>query len=203
MTADPLESLLRPFAAALNRQLRAHTPARALCRELAGRNVAVRVKDTGLAAWFLIDPDGVRIVGGSDAEPDLVLTGSLLALGGLVAGDSRAAIREGRVALVGDAELAEQFQRLLGYARPDLEEGLAAVIGDTAAHRVGRLAREVGDWTRRTASTVQANVGEYLTEERGDLPARGETDEFYADVERLRDGVERAEARLRLLERSD
>ena len=43
---DPLEQLLRPLAGMINRQVRAKTPARRLCAELAGKVVAVRVRNT-------------------------------------------------------------------------------------------------------------------------------------------------------------
>ena len=51
MTAmNPLESLLRPAAAMINRQIGAMTPARELCAELDGRVFAMRVPDTALTA---------------------------------------------------------------------------------------------------------------------------------------------------------
>jgi ubiquinone biosynthesis protein UbiJ len=45
------------------------------------------------------------------------------------------------------------------------------------------------------------NTAEYLQEESRVVPAALEAQAFYDDVERLRDGVERAAARLARLER--
>jgi ubiquinone biosynthesis protein UbiJ len=45
------------------------------------------------------------------------------------------------------------------------------------------------------------NTAEYLQEESRALPAALEAQAFYDDVDRLRDGVERAAARLARLER--
>jgi len=44
-------------------------------------------------------------------------------------------------------------------------------------------------------------MGEYLTEESRDLPARPEVEDWIAQVDRLREDADRLEARLALLER--
>jgi ubiquinone biosynthesis protein UbiJ len=48
---------------------------------------------------------------------------------------------------------------------------------------------------------MRMNAAEYLQEESRAVPAALEAEAFYSDVERLRDDVERAEARLVRLER--
>jgi ubiquinone biosynthesis protein UbiJ len=96
---------------------------------------------------------------------------------------------------------AERFAALLKHARPDLEEELSHWIGDVAAHELGRAAANAGAWFRRAAAALRMNTAEYLQEESRALPAALEAQAFYRDVERLRDDVERAAARLVRLER--
>jgi ubiquinone biosynthesis protein UbiJ len=62
---------------------------------------------------------------------------------------------------------------LLTHARPDIEEELSAVIGDTAAHGLGEFA-----------------------EESRDVPSRYEVDQFSKRVNELRDDVDRLAARI-------
>ena len=112
-----------------------------------------------------------------------------------------AALRGGAVHIEGDAEVAQTFSELLKQARPDLEEELSRVIGDVAAHQVGNVARSALGFARRAADTFAQNVAEYLQEEGRDVPSRTEADEFVTGVDRLRDDVDRLEARLQLLER--
>jgi ubiquinone biosynthesis protein UbiJ len=81
-----------------------------------------------------------------------------------------------------------------------LEEELSRVIGDVAAHQVGNAARAFLEFGRRAAGTLAQNVAEYLQEEGRDVPARTEAEEFNVEVDRLRDDVERLEARLALLQ---
>jgi ubiquinone biosynthesis protein UbiJ len=105
------------------------------------------------------------------------------------------------VRIEGDAEVAQRFRELLAVARPDVEEELALVLGDVAAHRIGRFARGVLQWGRAATDSLATNVVEFLQEEGRDLPTRVETEEFLAGVDRLRDDAERFEARLARLER--
>lgn len=197
---DPLERLLRPMAAMINREVRAKTPARELCRELAGRTVAVRVRNTGLAMVFVIDADGLDLAFGATDEPDVVITGSLVSLAALAARGGDPALRDGSIELTGDVYTARAFQQLLAYGRPDIEEELSGIVGDAAARGIGEFARGVGRWARDVRQNMGRNVSEYLQEESRALPSRYEIEKFREKVNTLRDDVDRLEARIRRLE---
>ncbi len=197
---DALRALLQPAVAMVNRQIAESTPARELCDELDGKSVAIRVRGAGLAICLAVAGRRLEFRDLAATEPDVVLTGSLIALGGLAGENGEELIRSGRIDLTGDAGVADDFRRLLGYGKPDWEEQLSGVIGDTAAHGLGNIIRDVARWGRDAKSTMEQNVGEYLQEESRALPSRYEVDQFRADVQRLRDDVARAEARIALLE---
>ena len=199
---DTLEALFRPLTTLINRQIKATTPARELCAELDGKVIAVRVKDTALAMYFCICPDEIALFGDFDGEPDVIIGGSILTLARLAGTTGEEALRRGSLELTGDAEVAQAFQKLLGYGKPDIEEELSGIIGDVAAHRLGELARSVGNWGREAGSTLRQNISEYLQEERRDVPSRYEIEAFTRHVDALRDDVARFEARLRRLERT-
>ena len=198
---NTLDALMRPAVSLINRQIRNKTPARELCASLEGTVVAVRVRDTALAMYFLVGNDALEIRSYADA-PDVVISGSLLALARLAGQSAEDAIRDGSVELIGDAEIAQSFQQLLAYGRPDIEEELSGVFGDVAAHGLGDIARNVGRWGKNAHDTVRQNVREYLQEESRTVPSRYEVDAFRNQTETLRDDVERFEARLRRLENS-
>ena len=187
---------MQPLANALNRNIREITRARELCAELDGTVAAVRVRNSSLAMFFVIDDGELTLSGPADVEPEIVIEGSLISLAKLATGGDESAIRAGEVQLVGDAAKAQAFRDLLAAARPDPEEELSAVIGDTAAHGIGEFARGVGDWARDAGRTMGENVREYLQEESGDVPNRDEVEAFGAAVNDLRDDVERLAARI-------
>ena len=200
---DTLETLFRPLAALVNRQIKASTPARELCSELDGKVIAVSVRDTGLLMYLCVCPDEIAILGDFDGDPDVAITGTILTLARLAGTGGEDAIRDGSLELIGDAEVAQAFQKLLGYGKPDIEEELSGVIGDAAAHRLGEVARSVSDWGKAAGSTLRQNITEFLQEERRDVPSRYEVDAFTKKVDTLRDDVARVEARLKRLEQED
>jgi ubiquinone biosynthesis protein UbiJ len=200
---NPLEAALRPVANVLNRNIRETTPARELCDKLDGTVVAVRVRNTGLAMWFVVRDGLLELATDSDEDPDVLISGSLLTLARMSGDAGLEALRNGSLELTGDAHKAERFQRLLALAKPDVEEELSSVVGDAAAHRLGELARGRGEWGRNARSTMGANVREYLQEESRDVPSRYEVERFANDVGMLRDDVDRLEARINLLGSKD
>ena len=197
---DALDTLFRPVVAMINRQIGARTPARELCGELDGRVLAVRVPDTALAVYLRVTDGVVAASARSEREPDVVVSGSVLSLARIAGPDGESLFRDGSVTINGDALVAQQFQRLLRYGRPDLEEELSMVIGDVAAHGVGEFVRSAVQWVDETRRTMAGNVGEYLQEESRAVPGRHEVDAFRQDVNELRDDVARLEARLRAAE---
>jgi ubiquinone biosynthesis protein UbiJ len=197
---NSLETLLRPLAALLNRQIRSKTPARELCAKLEDRVFAVRVKDTALTMYIIAGRGELFLTNEFSDEPDVIATGSLLSLARLAGPDGDSEIRDGAIDLTGDQEVALQFQDLLRYGRPDLEEELSGVVGDVVAHSIGEFARRVERWGKETRSTLRQNVSEYLQEESRTVPSRYEADQFRKQVESLRDDVARFEARLKGLE---
>jgi len=193
---SPLEAALRPVTSMLNRNIRATTPARELCNKLAGTVVAVRVRNTALAAWFVVGDEELELTTDCEAEPDVIISGSLLTLARMAGESGTSALRDGSLELTGDPHLADDFQKLLAYARPDVEEELSGVVGDAVAHRLGKFARGVKNWGRDARSTMGANIREYLQEESRDAPSRYEVDNFAERVNTLRDDVDRLEARV-------
>ena len=73
------------------------------------------------------------------------------------------------------------------------------ILGDVAAHRLGRLAGMGADFGRRAAATGLANVAEYLGHERADLVPRAEGEQFLRGVDALREDLDRLQARFELL----
>ena len=200
---NPLEAALRPIANVLNRNIRETTPARELCDKLDNTVVAVRVRNTALATWFIINDGVLELASDYDGEPDVLISGSLLTLARMSGDSGLEALRNGSLELTGDAHKAERFQRLLTLAKPDVEEELSSVVGDAAAHRLGEFARGLGEWGRNARSTMGANLREYLQEESRDVPSRYEVERFAGEVGKLRDDVDRLEARINLLGRKD
>ncbi len=100
----------------------------------------------------------------------------------------------------GDAGLAHLVSDLARGLRWDVEDDLSRVVGDVAAVRLTRGARELAGGLRQAASRAQDNLTEYLGEESG-LGVRGaDFQAWAADRQVLESRLERLDARLRRLE---
>jgi len=185
----------------LNRCIGESTAARDLLARLAGTSFAVRVEGLGITA--VLRSDGERLRVDSDAEgATAALRAAPLDLLRLLRADGVSGVKRTRADLSGDLEVAERYARMLKLARPDLEEEVAKWLGDLPAHALGEAVRGVRAWLARAGAALRMNAAEYLQEESRAMPAPLEAQAFYGDVERLRDDVERAAARLARLERT-
>jgi ubiquinone biosynthesis accessory factor UbiJ len=183
----------------LNRGLPRSPRARVLCTELAGKSLAVEARDL---TRLRIRSNGVTLEVLRDAAAaDASLAGGALSLLGLLGGSPQALLQSGAVKMGGDTELAQKFHELLVLLRPDAEEELALLLGDVPAHQLARLGRRGLEFVRRAADTGVTNAAEYLGHERADLVPRAEGEQFLRGVDAVREGVDRAAARLENLAR--
>jgi ubiquinone biosynthesis accessory factor UbiJ len=189
----------------LNRNLPRSPRARELAASLVGKRVRVEARGLG---WVIIAESlntSIRLTRETtDGQPpDADISGSLLNLAALAGSHPEEVIQRGDVTIRGDAEVAQKFRELAMLLKPDVEEELSRLIGDSPAHQALRLVRLATGFGRRAAQTGVRNVAEYLAHERGDLVPRAEAEDFYRGVERLREDLDRVEARVHLKEHAE
>jgi ubiquinone biosynthesis protein UbiJ len=189
----------------LNRNLPRSPRASELCAALAGKRVRIEARGLG---WVLVAESmntSVRLAkeDGGERPPDAEISGSLMNLAALAGSHPEEVIQRGDVTIRGDAEVAQKFRELAMLLKPDVEEELSRLIGDTPAHQALRFVKLATGFGRQAARTGVRNVAEYLAHERGDLVPRAEAEDFYRGVERLREDLDRLEARARLIEPTD
>lgn len=145
-------------------------------------------------AGFASTPETLR-------SPDAVLIGAPLALLALAGADPQAPIRRGDVRIQGDGQLAQQYRELAALLIPDLEDGLARLMGRSVAHLAARGLRNASELLRTAAWNSAQNLAEFLAHESGDLVSRHEAEHVLRGVDELRERLDRLEARLSDLER--
>ncbi len=163
--------------------------------ELAGLERTLFLK-LGVEGVSLLNRDEVEAIG-EDRLADVTFEGSPPALLGMVAAMRRgdAAFRDD-VRISGDLSLLEAMKTAFQRLDIDLEELLSRLVGDIAAHEIGRAAKTFWAWGQKTGEALVTDVGEYLVEELRVSPSPLELEDFASDVDRLRDDVERLEKRL-------
>ena len=198
MTPD----LLRPLEDMLNRRIAGSSRARTMLDGLDGRSMELRFAATPLRIRMASASGALTIRPAGEESTDAVIEGTPLSFLRLATGDAAKSIRTGGMDVRGDAEIAEGFRRLLEAARPDFEEELSRFTGDVAAHYLAGFARDAASFGKRAGDTFARNAAEYLTEESRDVPVRLEVEEFLEDVDRIREAVDRLDARVAAAERA-
>jgi len=193
------EALLTPVQNLLDRGVEQSVSAAAMCARLEGKTLLVRPAAEGLCTYLIVTDGRLLLQSGLPEVADAEIRGSLVSLLRLATEDPQEMIRSGVVEMSGDTDVAEDFQALLKFVRPDLEEGLAKITGDPIAHEVGRAARGLFGWAAKARHSMARSVSEFLVEETRDLAAVTELEEYCAGVSDVSLGVDRAEARLNSL----
>lgn len=190
-----MTSLESPIVAGLNRLLESESWARERLAPFAGDTVEFALPP--LPALRLgIEPDGRLRPATREVAASLLVR---------LRPDAAAAFLRGEdhfmraIDVSGNARLASEVLVLVRHLRWDVEEDLASVVGDVAAHRLVGWASAFAAWQRDAITRLADSAMEYVLEERRMLVARGEFEAHVSEVARLRDALARLEQRLRRL----
>lgn len=141
-----------------------------------------------------IESDGGFVAASADAAADVLLTPDPGALPGWIGGGRMADLFR----VEGDGVLAADLAGAL--ADFDWVLALRPYLGDIAASRVDQFLQGVVQWRLKAMESAGRNLAEYAVYEQNLLAEPLAAREFIGEVDRLREDVDRLEARLRLLE---
>lgn len=153
--------------------------------ELGQSVVEVAVTDTGL-----LEPAAGR-------APAVTIAVPLATLPRLLARDPQA--RRG-VTVTGNVGLAADLEYLFANLHWDVEADLGRLVGDIAAHRIGRAGRAAAALPGAVARSVARSSRQFLTEEQPLLARPDDVSAFVDEIDHLRDDADRLENRIARLE---
>ncbi len=194
------DALLAVMEQAVNRYIALDPEGAAGFAALSGRIIGIEAKGFGTRVTVIPNAHGLQLFGAYDAPCDCLIRGTPLGLARMgMAERKETQLLSGEVEITGDTALAQAFNSALARLEVDWEEQLARAIGDPFAHRIGSQFRAAERWGQRTSESMTWNLKEYLQEERRLVPTRYEVEAFLAQVDTLRDDVERVAARIERL----
>ena len=177
---------------AINRVLAMDPEAAAMMEPLDGKLLGVSLGGINTSFYARVSGARLEIVEQPGIAPDLVIEGGVFDLAMLgMAASPESVMRDRRITMSGDVELARAMKTLLQAFDPDWEEALSQIVGDFLARKTGVGVRSLRDWLATARTSVTDTVGEILTEEKRLLPTRLRYQPHQVEVERLRDDVER------------
>ncbi|USD65219.1 SCP2 domain-containing protein [Vibrio sp. SCSIO 43136] len=108
-------------------------------------------------------------------------------------------IKQDKLVLEGDIQLAQAFSQLLADAKPDIEEWLSRVTGDVVAHTLVSGAKNTAQWVKNSAMRKHRHLAQAVTEEWRLAPPALEIAHFCDQVDDLRSQANQIEARIQAL----
>lgn len=100
----------------------------------------------------------------------------------------------------GDIACAQALYQCWQHRDLDWEGPLATMLGDPVAQAVSIGAKKFYHWASATYQARREDLGVYLQDEINVLPSSPQVEQFFKEVDVLRDDVARLEARLETLE---
>jgi ubiquinone biosynthesis accessory factor UbiJ len=195
-TIPNLPSPLAPVAATINHLLAQESWARAALRLHAGKVACIAAAPVELRLGVTVD--GMVEPAPADAAANVTIRLKLSDLP-LIAQNRERAFSY--VQIEGDAEFANAISQLSKSLRWEAEHDLEKVVGPIAATRLVGGARAAFEAFKTGQRKLAENAAEYFLEENPLLVRPAVTDQFGADVRRLRDDTERFAKRLANLEK--
>ena len=192
--------MLTGLEAMINKVLRLDPDSIERLKKLDGKSVKVVINDWNISFFVLPYAHGLQLLNEYHKQPNTVISGKLFGL--MKAGIAKAkttALFDESITISGDTQTGEAIRDVLKNLDIDWEEQLSKIVGDSLAHPIAHHAKKAVDLGKRTIRSLGDNVSEYLHYESQQLPPQQAVENFISDVSRLRDDVDRIEARINKL----
>ncbi|EMX0223963.1 SCP2 domain-containing protein [Vibrio fluvialis] len=166
---------------------------------LKGQVIQVHLKEINKTLTFIFSQQ-IDVLANYEGEPDCYLSLNLSVLPELrEQANITKLIKQDKLVLEGDIQLAQKFSQLMTDCKPDIEEWLSRVTGDVVAHTVVQGAKNVGALLSAQVSKHQNHLAQVLTEEWRVAPGPLEIAYFCDQVDDVKSQAARLESRLNQL----
>ena len=191
---NPAAAVDAAAASFINHLLRGASWAREALRRHTGKTARIEVFPLAVSLTVLASGEVAPAAAGAVPAAIARLSPGLALR--LAARDERA-WRE--IEIEGDTDFAAAIHHVARNLRWDVEEDLARVLGDVAAHRMAETGRAFQRWSEQAAGNTGRAFAEYWTEEQPLIAAARDLEAFARAVDELRDDAARLEKRIELL----
>ena len=166
---------------------------------LKGQIIQVNLKELNKTLTFVFSQQ-IDVLSEYEGQPDCYLSLNLSVLPELrEQSNITKLIKQDKLILEGDIQLAQKFAQLMTDCKPDLEEWLSRLTGDVVAHTLVQGVKNVGGLVAKQATKHQNHLAQVLTEEWKIAPAPLEVAHFCDQVDDVKSSAARLEAKLNAL----
>jgi ubiquinone biosynthesis accessory factor UbiJ len=200
-TLDPtvVVGVLAAAEGAINRALKYAPKTQADLAALSDQSIRIVIHQPEFQLTCLLGYP-IKLQSIAESKANASVEGSLSDYLTIVSSDDPALIN-GDLTIGGDSRLLQQLQRLLGELDIDWEAPIAAVTGDVVGHQIGRSLRGILAWGKTSRASIERQLKEFIIEEARLSPSEAELSDFYDDIRRLQQTIDRVDAKLKRLGR--
>lgn len=188
------------FETALRGALRADPATRAELAALAPGRLRLELSTPPVTLTLVFAPEDVHVEADRESAVDATVIATPAGIVDLVSGDRERAVMSGSVRMLGDGAFAIAALTVLARLRPDVQGPLGRLFGEAPTAAAGAALRRGGALARQMAGSSSSAGRDWLTRPEGPLPSRPEVARFLDEVDDVRLGAERLEARVRALQ---
>ncbi len=166
---------------------------------LKGQVIQLHIKELD-QSFTLVFSHQIDVLAAYEGQPDCYLSLSLTILPELrEQANITQLIKQDKLELQGDLQLAQKFAQLLSDCKPDIEEWLSRLTGDVIAHTLVQGMKNIHRQTRSYCQQQQHYAAQVITEEWRFAPPPLEIADFCDQVDEVKSHAARLEAKLHQL----
>lgn len=166
---------------------------------LKGQVIQVHLQEVNKTLTFVISQQ-IDVLANYEGQPNCYLSLKLAVLPELKdQANITKLIKQDKLVLEGDIQLAQKFAQLLTDAKPDIEEWLSRLTGDVVSHSLTQAVKNLGGLVQQQVARHQKQLAQVVTEEWRLAPGPLEVAYFCDQVDDLKSDVARLESRLQQL----
>ena len=181
----------------LNTLLKESPESKVALLRLKGKIIHVHLNEVNKDLYFVFSQQQVDILSKFEGKADCYLALNLSVLPQLREQNNiTQLIKQDKLVLEGDLNLAQQFSALLQELKPDIEEKLSQYTGDIVAHTLVSGVKNSACWVKKQITRQTRHAAEVLTEEWKITPAPLEIAYFCNQVSDVEVQLAELESRL-------
>ena len=181
----------------LNTLLKESPESKVALLRLKGKIIHVHLNEVHKDLYFVFSQQQVDILSKFEGKADCYLALNLSVLPQLREQNNiTQLIKQDKLVLEGDLNLAQQFSALLQELKPDVEEKLSQYTGDIVAHTLVSGVKNSACWVKKQITRQTRHAAEVLTEEWKITPAPLEIAHFCDQVSDVENQLAKLDERL-------
>ncbi len=192
--------LLTILETVINRALQADTDALAKIGALENQVIEVCCDDWRMHFYITPTSRGLHFHSNYSGQVNTTIRGTLNNfLHIFISGGNTKALFHYPIDIEGNTHTIEVLRDAFKNLTIDFEEKLSHYLGDGVAHKLCFHLKNTKDVIKDSGKKMLSQTKEYLHYESKNGISKKQADQFYADIAKLRDDVDRAEARMNQL----